>query len=607
MYDVSGNKYSKRDPKANGGRREFRDRRAVLAGTTEFGTTGSSPKGTRAQDGATMSKPIILTVDDDAEVLQAISRDVRRGFGENFRVIRAESGSRALDVLRQVKLTNDAVALMLVDQRMPGLSGTELLTEARQMFPDSKRVLLTAYADTDAAISAINEVRLDYYLVKPWDPPEDRLFPVLDDLLDDWTSGYQPIFEGIRVLGHRWSPESHGTRDFLARNQVPYHWLDLESDPEAQQLDTLIGGDGHHYPMVIFADGSMLEQPSTAEIAERIGLRGHADVPLYDVVIVGAGPAGLAAAVYGASEGLKTLVVEREAAGGQAGTSSRIENYLGFPSGLSGGDLARRAITQAKRFGAEFLLTHEVTKLEDHHGVISLTLDDGSELRAHSVIIATGVAYRRLNTPGVDRLTGRGVYYGAAVSEASSVRGEDIFIVGGANSAGQAAIYFANVASNVTMLVRGPGLSASMSHYLIERIESTPNIHLRVCTTVEEVTGEDNLEALVLNNTINGEREVVPASALFVFIGASPFTEWLAGSVERDDRGFVLTGQELEHRDKVQARFGERKPYLLETSIPGVFAVGDVRHGSGKRVATAVGEGAMAVMSIWQYREVAGL
>jgi len=554
-----------------------------------------------------MGKPIILTVDDDAEVLQAISRDVRRGFGEHFRVIRAESGNRALDVLRQVRLANDPVALMLVDQRMPGISGTELLTEARQIFPDSKRVLLTAYADTDAAISAINDVRLDYYLVKPWDPPEERLFPVLDDLLEDWTSGYQPIFDGVRVLGHRWSPESHTTRDFLARNQVPYQWLDLETDPEAKQLDTLIGGEGHAYPIVIFGDGSILEQPSTSAIAERIGLRGHADVPLYDVVIVGAGPSGLAAAVYAASEGLKTIVIEREAAGGQAGTSSRIENYLGFPSGLSGGDLARRAITQARRFGAEFLLTHEVRKLEDHHGVISLQLDDGSELRAHSVIIATGVSYRRLQVPGMDRLTGRGVYYGAAVSEASSVRDEDVFIVGGANSAGQAAMYFSGVARNVTMLVRGPGLSASMSHYLIERIQSTPNIHLRFNTTVEEVTGETNLETIVVKDATSGELEIIPANALFVFIGASPFTDWLDGNVDRDERGFVRTGQDLAHLENLHKRFGDRSPYLLETNIPGVFAVGDVRHGSGKRVATAVGEGAMAVMSIWQYRGVTGL
>lgn len=555
---------------------------------------------------AALSKPIILTVDDDTEVLQAISRDVRRGFGEHFRVIRAESGDRALGVLRQLKLANDGVALMLVDQRMPGMSGTEFLIEGRRLYPDSKRVLLTAYADTDAAISAINEVQLDYYLVKPWDPPEQRLYPILDDLLDDWLAGYTSPFEGIRVVGHRWSAESHATRDFLARNQVPYQWLDLATDPNAGELLKLIQADSQSCPILIFPDGTVLARPSVQAIAEKVGLRGHAEVPLYDVVIVGAGPAGLAAAVYATSEGLKTVMVECEAAGGQAGMSSRIENYLGFPSGLSGGDLARRAMTQARRFGAEFLLT-EVASLEDHNGVMGVTLTDASELRAHSVVIATGVAYRRLDVPGVEKLTGRGVYYGVAMSEASTIRGEDIYIVGGANSAGQAAIYFADIASSVTLLVRGSELSASMSFYLAERIERTPNIQIRFQTAVDELRGDGRLEELVLKDLATGETETVAGSALFVFIGALPRTEWLGNRIVRDDRGFILTGPDVGASDRRQGWKLERDPYLLETSIPGVFAAGDVRHGSGKRVATAVGEGAMAVMSIWQYRSQVGL
>jgi thioredoxin reductase (NADPH) len=554
-----------------------------------------------------MAKPIILTVDDDAEVLQAIARDVRHGYGDRFRVIRAESGPRALDVLRQVKLADDAVALMLVDQRMPELAGVDLLARARPLFPDAKRVLLTAYADTDAAISAINEVQLDYYLVKPWDPPEQRLYPVLDDLLDDWVADYRPTFDGIRVIGHRWSPEAHAARDFLARNQVPFQWLDLASEPRATQLLALVGVGETECPVLLFPDGSMLQHPTTEQIAERMGLRGHAEVPLYDLIIIGGGPAGLAAAVYGASEGLKTVIVEREAAGGQAGMSSRIENYLGFPTGLSGGDLARRAMTQARRFGTEMLLTQEAVGLRDQHGTIGVTLADDSELRGHNVVIASGVSYRRMDAPGVAELAGRGVYYGAGTSEAGAIKGEDIFIIGGANSAGQAAVYFSAFAKSVTMLVRGDGLSDSMSHYLIEQIERTLNIVVQTHTSVAEASGTGHLEALVLRDTTTGECRGVPASAMFVFIGALPRTEWLNGSIARDDRGFVLTGPDLT-RDAKAAKWPlERDPFLLETSVPGVFADGDVRHGSGKRVATAVGEGAMAVMTVWQYRAKNGL
>ena len=554
-----------------------------------------------------MAKPIILTVDDDTEVLQAISRDVRRGFGDRFRVIRADSGNRALDLLRQVRLANDAVALMLVDQRMPEMTGVELLREARSLFPNAKRALLTAYADTDAAIRAINDVRLDYYLVKPWDPPEQRLYPVLDDLLDDWLADYHPNFDGIRVLGHRWSAESHVARDFLARNQVPYRWLDIATDREAQELLDLANADPERCPILVFPDGSILVQPTTEQIAEKAGLRGTAEVPLYDVAIIGAGPAGLGAAVYAASEGLETVLVEREAAGGQAGMSSRIENYLGFPNGLSGGELSRRAMTQARRFGAEFLLTHEVVSLDPREGVISISMSDGSDIRAHSVILASGVSYRRLGVPGADTLTGRGIYYGAAMSEASSVKGEDIHIVGGANSAGQAALFFASHARSVTMLVRGQGLSDSMSHYLAERIEATPNIHLRFNTTVEEAIGKDHLERIVVRDRASDAVMTIPACALFVFIGASPRTDWLDGRVARDERGFILTGPDVMEGPRSHGWPLERDPFLLETSVPGVFAAGDVRHGSGKRVATAVGEGAMAVMSIWQYRAKNGL
>jgi thioredoxin reductase (NADPH) len=553
-----------------------------------------------------MKKPIIVAVDDDPEVLQAIGQDIRREYGERFRVIRVDSGSRALDVLRQVKLASEIVALLLADQRMPGMTGVAFLDEARRLFPEAKRALLTAYADTDAAIKAINDVRLDYYLMKPWDPPEDRLYPVLDDLLDDWLAGFRPEFDGIRVVGHRWSPESHAVRDFLARNQVPFRWLDLATEPAAQELlDLARPGEGA-LPVLVFSDGSVLECPSNQRVAEKIGLRRRAEVPLYDLVVVGAGPAGLAAAVYGASEGLKTAVVERHAAGGQAGMSSRIENYLGFPSGLSGDDLARRALTQARRFGTELLLTHEVAGLSADEGSVGVALGDGTEVRAHSLIIATGVAYRRLEVPGVEALTGRGVYYGAAMTEAASVRGEDVYIVGGANSAGQAAVFFAGFARSVTLLVRGPSLSASMSHYLIDRIERAPNIHVCPRTEVERALGDDHLEALVLKNAATGTAETVPARAMFVFIGAVPPTDWLTGAVLLDDRGFVLTGPDVLAVGKGAWKL-DRHPFLLESSVPGVFAAGDVRHGSGKRVATAVGEGAMAVMSVWQYRSLAGL
>ena len=555
----------------------------------------------------TTRKPIILTVDDDPEVLQAISQDVRRAYGDRFRVVRVESGDRALDVLRKVKLANDPVALMLVDQKMPGLTGVDFLVEARQLYPTAKGALLTAYADTDAAIKAINDVRLDYYLMKPWDPPEDRLYPVLDDLLGDWMADYRPAFAGIRLVGHRWSPASHAIREFLARNQVPFRWLDLTTDPGAKDLLELAAPGAPTLPVVVLPDGSVLSNPSPQELAEKLGLRGRPEVALYDLVIVGAGPAGLAAAVYGASEGLRTAVLERHAPGGQAGMSSRIENYLGFPSGLSGDDLARRALTQAQRFGAELLLTHEVVGLNVHEGSVGVRLSDGSEVGALSLIVASGVTYRRLDVPGVETLTGRGVYYGAAAVDAAALGDGDVYIVGGANSAGQAAVHFAARARSVTMLIRGSGLSATMSHYLIERIERTPNIHLRPHTTVEQAIGEDRLEALVLKDTATNGEDTVTADALFVFIGARPLTDWLDGCVLRDSHGFILTGPDVMANGRPPTWTVDRDPYLLETSVPAVFAAGDVRHGSGKRVSAAVGEGSMAVMLAWQQRAHAGL
>jgi thioredoxin reductase (NADPH) len=549
-----------------------------------------------------MAKPVILTVDDDAEVLQAVARDLRREYGDRFRVIRAESGATAMEALQQLKLRSDPVALFLVDQRMPQMSGVEFLEQALQLFPDTKRALLTAYADTDAAIRAINTTQIDYYLMKPWDPPEEKLYPVLDDLLDDWLVKFRPPFEGIRVIGNRWSPHSHQTKDFLARNQVPYQWLDIELSEEAQQLVTYANCDRLSLPLVLLPDGSSLLQPTNIQVAEKIGLRTQADKPFYDLIIVGGGPAGLAAAVYGASEGLSTVMIEREAPGGQAGTSSRIENYLGFPVGLSGSDLARRAVDQARRFGVEILTPQEVSgiRIEDPYRFIQLV--SGTEISCHAMILGLGVSWRRLNVPGLDRLTGAGVYYGAAQTEALSCKDEDVYIVGGANSAGQAAMYFSKYASHVTMLVRGESLTKSMSQYLIDQIAATPNITVQAHSSVVEAKGETSLEAIAIQNTITGETQVVPATSLFIFIGAVPRTEWLDGVVARDDRGFILTGQDLKHDGhRPKGWTLERDPFLLETNVPGVFAVGDVRHGSVKRVASGVGEGSICVQFVHQY------
>ena len=595
-----------------------------------------------------MPKPILFTIDDDPDVLRALERDLRQHYAERFRVMRASSGASALGALHQLRDRQSAVALLLVDQRMPQMSGVELLEQALPLFPDAKRVLLTAYADTEAAIRAINSAHIDHYLLKPWDPPADRLYPVLDDLLDEWLASYKPPFDGVRVVGHRWSPRSFELRDFLARHGVPYRWMDVESDAEARRLAAVAAREGNggervdaagaapdgpartgeagapgkadapseagaggvppawqavgRLPVVFFGDGGFLVEPSRAELAERIGLRTRAESRFYDLVIVGAGPAGLAAAVYGASEGLRTLMIERDAPGGQAGTSSRIENYLGFPSGLSGAELARRAVAQAVRFGVEILTPQEATGLrrEDPYRVV--TLSDGSEVSCHALVVATGVSYRKLPVPGIERLTDAGVYYGAAMTEAISCKGEDVYLVGGANSVGQAAMYFSRYARRVVILVRGDSLSKSMSYYLVDQIAQTANVEVRFNAQVVGVHGGETLEAIDVADRKAGTVETVPARSLFIFIGAEPRTAWLEGMVERDQHGFLLAGSDLVRDGKPPAGWNvDRQPYLLETSVPGVFVAGDVRHGSVKRVASGVGEGSITVSFVHQH------
>ena len=550
-----------------------------------------------------MVKPAIVTVDDDPEVLQAISRDLRRKYGKNFRIVRANSGASALEALEQLKLRNEPVALLLTDQRMPQMSGVEFTEKAGAIFPTAKRVLLTAYADTEAAIRAINSAKLDYYLLKPWDPPEEQLYPVLDDLLDDWLADYSPEFEGIRVIGDRWSLYSHQVKDFLARNLIPFQWLDIETNPTAGELMTYAGGDSQpQLPLVLFPNGERLEKPSNIEVAEKLGLQTQAEQTFYDLVIIGGGPAGLAASVYGASEGLSTVMIEREAPGGQAGSSSRIENYLGFPVGLSGGDLARRAVTQAKRLGAEILTPQEAVSIRIEGPYRYVKLADGSEIACHAIVIAIGVTWRLLNIPGAKELTGRGIYYGAAKTEALACRDEEVYIVGGANSAGQAAMYFAQYARHVTMLVRGESLTKSMSQYLIDQIEGTENITVQPHTSVIEAKGEDSLEAITLYNSDTNTKETVPAKSLFIFIGAKPKTEWLADVVTRDEKGFILSGGDLWKDGKRPKGWHlKRNPYLLETSVPGIFVAGDVRHQSIKRVASGVGEGSIAIAFVHRY------
>lgn len=602
-------------------------------------------------------RPVLLTVDDDPNVLRAIERDLRQQYGSRFRILKTDSGQKALELVKQLKLRNETLALLLVDQRMPQMSGVAFLEQAMNIFPDAKRVLLTAYADTEAAIRSINKAKIDYYLMKPWEPPQEILYPILDDLLDDWWASFKPTFEGIRVIGLRWSPKSYEVKYFLARNGIPYQWLDFEADEEARHLVSYIEStikskhsdftnattttinssfsvsdhnktnnnnniasssrlgsslsyssssysSSLHLPLVIFPDGSHIEEPSNSELAEKIGLKTHAQMPFYDLIIIGAGPAGLSAAVYGASEGLSTLLIERQAPGGQAGMSSNIENYLGFPTGLTGSNLARRAVAQAARFGAEILTPQEVSNIRVDGPYRIVKLKDGTEISCHALIIACGVSYRNLeDVKGIDKLTGAGVYYGASMVDAISSKGEDIFMVGGANSAGQAGIHFSKYAKTVTLVVRGDSLSKSMSRYLIHQINETPNIHVLLNSRVTEVQGENRLEFITITNTQTGQRQTVSSSGLYIFIGAVPHTDAFVGLIERDANGFILTGQDLMRYGHERPRGWtlDRQPFLLETNVPGIFAAGDVRHGSMKRVAAGVGEGSIAVQLVHQY------
>jgi len=549
-----------------------------------------------------MTKPVILIIDDEPQVLNAIERDLRHHYHSEYRIMKADSGVEALEAVHQLKRRETEIALFLVDQRMPGMSGTEFLASAIEFYPKACKVLLTAYADTEAAITSINRLGLDYYLMKPWHPPEQNLYPVLDDLLSDWRARAQPPFDGIRVAGTLWSPGSHRVKDFLSRNLIPYRWLDIEADAEARALVEATLEGSHRLPVIFFPDGTVLVDPPLRTLAEKTGLRTKAGQPFYDVIIIGGGPAGLAAAVYAASEGLRTVMIEKEATGGQAGTSARIENYLGFPRGLSGGDLARRATTQARRFGAEILTAQEVCSIRVEDPFRFVQLDDGVELSCHALLISTGVSVRRLEAPGIEALTGAGVYYGAALSEAAYYKGKEVFIVGGANSAGQGAVFFSRYASKVVMLVRGSNLSPGMSRYLINQIEEIDNIEVRTRTVVVEAHGTNRLEAITTCNLDTGEQVTEPASAMFIFIGMAPHTSLVEGLVERDSSGFILTGPDLmKNGERPKGWSLKRDPYYLETSVPGIFAAGDVRHRSIKRVASAVGEGSIAVALMHQY------
>jgi thioredoxin reductase (NADPH) len=551
-----------------------------------------------------MTKPVILSVDDDPEVLSAVERDLRTHYGSEYRILKSSAGPEALEAARQLQQRGTSVALFLVDHRMPGMTGTELLTEMRKLHPDARKVLLTAYADTQAAISSINDVGLDHYLLKPLNPPEERLYPVLDDLLLDWKATVRLPYEGIRVIGSTWSPQCFAIKEFLSGNQVPYQWIELERDTAMQELVRTVAGDPPQLPVVLFADGTHLVSPSKRELADKVGMQTKARRAFYDMVIVGGGPAGLASAVYGASEGLHTLMIEHAATGGQAGTSSRIENYLGFPSGLSGADLARRATTQALRFGAELVGAQEAVALrrDDPYRVVQMS--DGTEVSTKAVILATGVSVRTLDVPGGENLVGAGLYYGAAMTEAATYRDRDVCIVGGANSAGQGALFFSRYARRVTMLIRAESLRKAMSSYLVDRIEATDNIEVIARIEVTRLAGAGKLELITIRSVDSGESSEIAAAALFVFIGAAPRTEMVAGLVERDEKGFILTGPDLPiEKGRPRGWQLERDPFLYETSVPGIFAVGDVRAGSGKRVAAAVGEGSATVGMVHRYLE----
>ncbi len=551
-----------------------------------------------------MAKPVLLTVDDDPDVLQAVERDLRSRYSDRYRILRAASANEALDTLNRLKARNDAVALLLADQRMPELDGVGFLAQATDLYPSAKRALLTAYADTNAAIEAINSARVHYFLLKPWDPPDQNLYPALDDMLNEWMDSYRPPYEGIQLFGTRWSPRAYELRMFLAQSHLPYQWVDIEQSTSQENSAVLKKADGTReaLPLLIFPDGTRMSEPSTADIAKKMGLRTRTDVEFYDLAIVGGGPAGLAAAVYGASEGLRTVMIEREAPGGQAGLSSRIENYLGFPSGLSGRDLARRAVVQATRFGVEILSPQEAVSVRVEGPYRIVELADGSRISCHALLLATGVQWKNLGVPGEESLRGAGVYYGGGMTEAMTCKGETVYVVGGANSAGQAAINFAAHAEKVVMLIRRESLAATMSQYLIDQIQKTPNIQIWPNAEVAEVHGEEHLEEISVLCSTTGTTERVAARSLYIYIGALPRTDWLGNLVQRDGRGFILSGPDLVSDGKRPKGWPlERDPALLETSVPGIFVVGDVRHGSVKRVASGVGEGAVAIQFVHQY------
>jgi thioredoxin reductase (NADPH) len=549
-----------------------------------------------------MGKPIILTVDDEPQVLNAVERDLRNHYGGDYRIIKAASGGEALKVVGQLKSRNDSVALFLADQRMPDMSGTEFLAEARNLYPDARKVLLTAYADTEAAIASINSIGLDFYLMKPWDPPEETLYPVLDDLLSDWLAQVPLPYDGIRVAGTLWSPSSHRVKDFLARNRIPYQWLDIEESAEASTLVGSINQEQRRLPVVFFPNGEVLADPDNLTLANKIGLQTQATQPFYDVIIIGAGPAGLGAAVYGASEGLRTLMIDKEATGGQAGTSSRIENYLGFPKGLSGSDLAQRATAQAKRLGAEILTAQEVVKVKVEDPYRYVILSDGTELGCKALVIATGVTVRELEVPGIRELNGAGVYYGAALTEAANYRDEHVFVVGGANSAGQGAMFFSQYASKVTMLVRSSALETGMSQYLVDQIYGTENIEVLTRTEVAGVGGNDRLESIDIADKDSGDVQTLPAAAMFIFIGATPHSSLVEGVVDTNSAGFIRTGSDLMVNGSRPMNWTlKRDPYILETNVPGIFAAGDIRQNAVRRVASAVGQGAIAISLVHQY------
>jgi thioredoxin reductase (NADPH) len=549
-----------------------------------------------------MGLPIIFSIDDDAQVLRAITRDLKSKYRENYRVLSTSSVKEALESLLDLQNKGEEVAIFISDQRMPEMQGVDFLQKAREIFPDAKRVLLTAYSDTDAAIKAINDVRLDYYLMKPWDPPEEKLYPAIDDLLNDWQAGYRPDFKGIKVLGYQFSPKSHQVKDFLYGNLIPYLWMDIESSELGKQICSNNHFETADFPVVIFEDGSLMKNPSVLDIATKIGLNAAVKQQVYDVIIIGAGPAGLAASVYGASEGLSTLLIERRAPGGQAGTSSRIENYLGFPSGLSGADLTRRAVTQATRFGTEILSPQSVKEIKIKDKYKTIVLEDDTEINGKAIVITTGVDYRKLDTNGIEEFTGKGIYYGAANTEATSCGNKEVFVLGGGNSAGQAAMYLSKFARNVYILVRKNDLTSSMSSYLIDQLATTDNVKILGCSEIVEACGDNHLQGLKLVDLNTGEQRSVAADALFIFIGAKPYTDWVGLEIIKNSKGFIETGRDMNGYSQFKQVWKvDRDPYILETSSPGIFAAGDVRAGAMNRVTSAVGEGSMSISLVHQY------